>query len=284
MRRIRFVKRTPESFLARYSYTCILTLCIYAVYVSNTEKGNSKNALPFLDRGLGGELLSSFKFYNPKKKVRPVKSLKKKYYVHGAHMDQKTLENIIKYYRKKEDARRLSHKIIVVSKNFGIDPFLFAALIRTESLFNPYAVSPTGCVGLTQFCTPGIEEVNYQTGGGDSKPWRGNVNYLNRLAQKTARQLGMKNFRYTWQKPGNLRQQKRKLLGRVGENYSLIYSAIFVKVLLARSYENRPKPARQLWYDAVVRYNGDKNVQHKYAGMIMRKAMQYKKLACCKAS
>lgn len=46
--------------------------------------------------------------------------------------------------------RRLAAAIVRESRENGLDPMLVVALIRTESSFNPYAVSHVGALGLMQ--------------------------------------------------------------------------------------------------------------------------------------
>ena len=47
-------------------------------------------------------------------------------------------------------SRELSRLIVEVAQDEGIDPYFFAALLYTESRFNPKAVSPKGYKGLGQ--------------------------------------------------------------------------------------------------------------------------------------
>jgi soluble lytic murein transglycosylase-like protein len=50
----------------------------------------------------------------------------------------------------KEDTVLVANTICRLSKKLGYDPFLFIALIRTESNFNHLATSPVGAEGLMQ--------------------------------------------------------------------------------------------------------------------------------------
>ncbi len=45
---------------------------------------------------------------------------------------------------------KYKEEVLVNAKRVGIDPALLMAVIRVESSFNPYAVSPAGAIGLTQ--------------------------------------------------------------------------------------------------------------------------------------
>ncbi|EZQ10451.1 lytic transglycosylase domain-containing protein [Acinetobacter sp. Ver3] len=49
-----------------------------------------------------------------------------------------------------DTANRVSPLIVQSAQQFDVDPLLMAALIRQESSYRNYAVSPAGAVGLTQ--------------------------------------------------------------------------------------------------------------------------------------
>ena len=45
---------------------------------------------------------------------------------------------------------KYEEEVLESARRAGIDPALLMAVIRVESSFNPYAISPAGAVGLTQ--------------------------------------------------------------------------------------------------------------------------------------
>lgn len=211
-----------------------------------------------------------------KKAAENMPKVKKSYRVFAHDLSPEKLEAIIAKTRPKRDAARLAPKIIDVAETFKLDPFMFAALIHTESLFNPHAISRTGCVGLTQFCTPGVLEVAYQTGYSERIPDE-TVTYFQKTASVAAEKLGMEKFEHLWTKQSNVRRQKAYLKGQKGEDYALIYSAILLKSLLSAQAERKPWDNRRLWHAAAVRYNGDRAVKYYYANVILKKAARYTK-------
>lgn len=63
-----------------------------------------------------------------------------------------------------EEAAKISNNVLTISDCLGLDPWILTGLIQKESSFSRTATSPTGAVGLTQFTTIGIKEVNDQLG------------------------------------------------------------------------------------------------------------------------
>ena len=69
-----------------------------------------------------------------------------------------------KWPNKSLTRNQLSWKIYAISECLDIDPIVFSSLIYSESAFKISAVSRTKAVGLTQFTSIGIVEVNDQFG------------------------------------------------------------------------------------------------------------------------
>ncbi|WP_343597692.1 transglycosylase SLT domain-containing protein [Acinetobacter sp.] len=81
-----------------------------------------------------------------------------------ASRSAKLSSGLQKAYRVSPDqAQRLSPMIIQNADQYTIPPLLIAAMIKQESGYNSYAVSPTGAVGLTQI----IPSYWQQTCGGN---------------------------------------------------------------------------------------------------------------------
>lgn len=196
------------------------------------------------------------------------------FFLFSRDIDPKKLTQFIAEKRPR-DAERLAKKIRLVAKNFEIDPYIYAALIRTESAFNPHAVSITGCVGLTQFCTAGITEVSIQTGH-RSKQKTESIAYYQETARKTAEQLGREDFEFAWQSPLSYRAQKRYLRGQKGEDHALIYGAILLKSLLVDAKTNQVKDLAAQYRRAAIRYNGDTKVMHRYARIVLQTAKEFR--------
>ena len=66
---------------------------------------------------------------------------------------------------------RFSPTVHAIATDFGIDPALVLAVIKAESDFNPYAVSPKGAMGLMQL----RPETAYRMGVGDLLDPRDNI-------------------------------------------------------------------------------------------------------------
>ena len=62
------------------------------------------------------------------------------------------------------EAETIASSVLTVSSCLKIDPWVLTGMIQKESSFQRTAVSPTNAVGLTQFTTSGIREVNDQLG------------------------------------------------------------------------------------------------------------------------
>ncbi len=107
------------------------------------------------------------------------------YYRAGKYL--KGLKTIISVFKGlPDDARTLRliypfpmrEKIERIAFAQGINPFLVAALIHQESLFNPEARSYAGAVGLLQLTRRTFNSTVARMGGGFSNPWDAHENLI----------------------------------------------------------------------------------------------------------
>ena len=180
--------------------------------------------------------------------------------------------------------KELAHRIAGVSYCFSIDPFVYAALIRMESInFNQRSVSPTGASGFTQFTSAAIKEVSDQLGlRGQKNANKSTINYFNRIITGTCLEEmgGFKHAgdRYVplWDlKPAKLLKkgsdeqalQMAKML-KSNPEYALIYGAIVLKVyfsLVENGHQTGcytyktggPVTMKEKIRETVMAYNGD---------------------------
>jgi|GEM_PF-5869718 len=75
--------------------------------------------------------------------------------------NNKKYTSVAKYI--KDYSSELARYIKASSECFGLDPYIYTALIEQESLFEISATSHTGAAGLTQFTTPALREISWHT-------------------------------------------------------------------------------------------------------------------------
>lgn len=83
------------------------------------------------------------------------------------YLDRPYLEKYIKranYKLPEKEVKIIAQAIDRVATCLKVDSFLLAGLIHKESYYDKNAVSKSGAVGLTQFTSIGIKEVNDQLG------------------------------------------------------------------------------------------------------------------------
>ena len=219
-------------------------------------------------------------------------SVSESFFLYRTHPTKKSISKLIRTYQSKQLNRRhsLSNKILIITKCFKIDPWIFTSLIAQESAFDPNAVGffdskTPGGFGLTQFTHAGIKEVNYQTGFQNGTAQPETVKYFDTTINKCILpQLKGHSFRYPWEVTNNLNEQKRMLLGthKDGVTNSLIYGGVLLKTLLAVAKSKEPNSgALSLYKAALTNYNGDKRPNKKgvemrvhYQRSVLKKASQ----------
>ncbi|MEZ4743755.1 MAG: peptidoglycan-binding protein [Bdellovibrionota bacterium] len=169
-------------------------------------------------------------------------------------------------------SKTLAQKIISVSDCFGIDPFIYAGLIDTESNFKISAVSPTGAVGLTQFTSSGIREVNDQLGARGTRHARKEVtNYFDKIiASCVPTTLKSNSAMHLWKYYRSINEIKSVL--RNDSNRALVYGAVMLKTLLAYTYSSN-RQMNSIYIHALRLYNGEPGVRSsRYADKVMNTA------------
>ncbi len=202
-------------------------------------------------------------------------------------------------FTKDLSTKELAQRIAGVSYCFGIDPFVYTGLIHKESIdYNQYAKSPTGAVGLTQFKTIAMKEVNDQLGlRGNKYAQTSAMTYFNAMMMGSC--LGKEGgFKVTGEKyqplwslaPANTlvkgsSAQATQMVKMLSSNpeYALLYGAILMKVnfsLVKSGYKSGcfeykskvPPTMKDKIKEVMMMYNGDGcTTQKKYQSDIIDK-------------
>jgi len=188
------------------------------------------------------------------------------------------------YYKKRMTTTDLAKRIAGAAYCFHIDPFVFASLIRKESVnFSQYARSPTGAVGFTQFTTIATREVSDQLGmRGGSAAREDASDYFNSVLTGDcletfgnftgmgSQYVPMWEMGFAKKYAKNSYQQTYVMTRRLASlpEYSIIYGAILLKDLLS-SVERGDRTGckhyraghvltlKEKYNEAIMAYNGD---------------------------
>lgn len=177
-----------------------------------------------------------------------------------------------KWKNKSYTRNQIAWKIYAISDCLDIDAVIYSSLVFSESKYESSAVSPTGAVGLTQFTTIGIKEVNDQLGRRGASFARSSSSryFKSILSNCICEQNGIRQYRDLW----HFSNQKQRLLENA--DHALIYGAIYLKSLLSvAKYEFPYHSMRELYFEALVRYNNDPKVRQEYAKTILIRAEEF---------
>lgn len=129
-----------------------------------------------------------------------------------------------------DTANRVSPMIIQSSDKYAVDPLLVAAMIRQESSYKNYAISPAGAVGLTQI----IPRYWQQTCSGDLIEENNNINcgtYIlakyNQSAGSWKKALAYYNVGPTgYESSWKMKRQGKKYANQVQQHQKTLKSAL----------------------------------------------------------
>lgn len=192
------------------------------------------------------------------------------------------MTRIISKHRKRRHSglsdHLLAQKIISVSACLDLDAYIFAALIFQESSFNARAISHTNAVGLTQFTSAGVEEVNAQLGDGLFSRARPATTrwFHQRIQGCVVPRLKMRDFTPLFKLHYAPAEQKKILLN--DPDYALIYGAVLLKTLVAvEKWKNPHSSAVHHYRNALRTYNGDSRAKERYQRDVMYYAWSFRR-------
>lgn len=189
-------------------------------------------------------------------------------------------EHIVKtnYKVPAREAEVIAKEILSVSSCFEIDPWILTSLIQKESSFVKHAVSPTGAVGLTQFTSIGIKEVNDQLGyrGREGAPEAVTLFFHERL-----RDCINPSWVDLWSRieirdeHPEFYKQLKEIIKNDGQS-SIVYGAVLLKIYLAfvnyrNTYQVAPMKLSEVYFQALQLYNGEEGeAKLRYAKAIFK--------------
>lgn len=164
----------------------------------------------------------------------------------------------------KKETDAIATDILEVCDCFKIDPWLFTGLIQKESSFRQEVSSPTGAVGLTQFTSLGLKEVNDQLGmRGRKGAHFKSISYFNSKIKECVDPT----WTHLWDKvsvkqddPEFYNALKTEIKNDI--RVAITYGAVLLKTYVAR-VDDRAEDKKikmqksEIYYDALQIYNGE---------------------------
>lgn len=210
----------------------------------------------------------------------------------GAYALDTAVERIERHMNRVEPLRdqdgltnaELAEKIATVAACFGLDPYVYAGLVHTESRYRADARSPTGAAGLTQMTKWGLLEVADQIGFGDSRRATETARlYFNAAIDQCIEVHLLAGAEWTppWDRAEVARHKpysprwyraQKDVLYRDPDS-ALIYGAVLLKTHLAVIRKSwRRSSTERVYREALRRYNGDEAMRHIYHETVIKTA------------
>lgn len=205
-------------------------------------------SLGFLDQGLAfenevrqqvshqcifidGQVLDTGYSFTPRRKDALVKN----YWLRDTKKYERSeilerIERLIEVSNRDADIG-LADPILRLAEITGIDPFIFASLVRKESTFKPDAISHTNAVGLTQMTTIAFAELRNQFGVGAPRftPQASEIFFGMSVAFFKSQEKAQEYV--AWLATTTKLESRRRVL--VDTDYSLLTGALLFKIKLA---------------------------------------------------
>lgn len=181
-----------------------------------------------------------------------------------------TVDQLSKHIKKinsslsKKETDAIATDIVEVCECLKVDPWLFTGLIQKESSFRQEVSSPTGAVGLTQFTSLGLKEVNDQLGmRGRKGAHFKSISYFNSKIKECVDPT----WTHLWDKVSvkqddpefyNALKSEIKNDTRVAITYGAVLLKTYVARVDDRADENKIQMQKsEIYYDALQIYNGE---------------------------
>lgn len=179
-------------------------------------------------------------------------------------------DQIVKHIRKinrslsRVEAMAIATDIIEIADCFKIDPWLYTALIQKESSFRQSVSSPTGAVGLTQFTSIGLKEVNDQLGiRGRAGAHAKSIQYFTQKIKNCVDPSWIDLWRRVnvpEEDPEFYKLLKEEI--KMDTRAAITYGAVLLKTYVARiddkaEDERRKMQKSEIYYNALQIYNGE---------------------------
>lgn len=190
-----------------------------------------------------------------------------------------TRNDIMNYIKKTnprityETSEAIAENVIKVSECFKIDPWILTGLIKKESTFNPKAISPTNAVGLTQFTSAGINEVNDQLGlNGTAYASTDSIEYFNNKIKTCIDPT----WKHAWDRvavqkddPEFISEVKTLIMSDI--ELAVTYGGILLKTYLVVVDGKHDMRTSEMYFRALQIYNGEPgNAKVEYARAIFK--------------